>query len=272
MNLSGVQRWLGRLLHVWTDSSLYPASAVVAFLLFWQFVLAPGGIPGIATQFLGSPVGIWESFVNLAQNGYDGKPLDAHIGASLLRSTTGFVIGAAVAIPLGLFMGYHRLVGNLLIPIFSFLRPIPALAFIPVVTIWFGIGEVAKILVIFWTAFIYSVLGSSLGVRSAPRDYLRVAANYQISAMRSLFTIVLPSALPQLMVSLRTGMALSWAVVITAELIAAQQGLGYLIMDASNLFRINVVFVGLAFIGMIGICIEFGFRFVEKRLLHWQGR
>lgn len=261
-----------RLLYAWTESPLYPASAVILLLLFWQFVVAPGHIPGLATKYLSSPLGVAESLIDILNRGYDGHSLFDHVWASLRRSLQGFLLGSALAIPLGLVMGYYRLVGNLLIPIFSFLRPIPAISFIPVVIIWFGIGEVAKVLVIFWTSFIYVVLGASLGVRATPRDFLRVAANYNLSGARTLFSIVLPAALPQIVVSLRTGMALSWAVVITAELIAAREGLGYLIFDASQLFRIQVVFVGLLLIGTVGVLMELGFRYVERRILHWQGR
>ena len=99
-----------------------------------------------------------------------------------------------------------------------------------------------------------------------------MVADGEQSGARTLFSIVLPAALPQIVVSLRTGMALSWAVVITAELIAAREGLGYLIFDASQLFRIQVVFVGLLLIGTVGVLMELGFRYVERRILHWQGR
>ena len=272
---SGGRVWRTRARHAlnaWVESPLYPLSLVVALLLIWQFVVAGGYVPGIPTTLLGSPSEVYDAFLNMAVHGYDGTPLIVHVGASVARALTGFFLGALVAIPLGLLMGYNRVAGNLLLPIFAFLRPIPALAFIPVVTIWFGIGETSKVLVIFWTSFIYAVLGASLGVKAAPRDYLRVAANYQLSGTRTLFTVLLPAALPQIIVSLRTAMALSWAVVITAELIAAQQGLGFLIEDASNLFLVNDVYVGLFFIGVIGITIEFGFRYLERRVLHWQGQ
>ncbi|GAC1422474.1 MAG: ABC transporter permease [Candidatus Velthaea sp.] len=251
------------------DSPLYPLSAVVIALLFWQFVLARGLVPGIPTKFLGSPAGIFVAFITLATHGYGGAPLWEHVLASVARTLTGFFIAAVVAVPFGLLMGYARPVGNLFIPIFSFLRPIPALAFIPVMTIWFGIGETAKIAVIAITAFLFTVLGASLGVRTVPREYTRVAQNFNISPARTLLSIVLPAAMPQILIGLRTGMALSWAVVVAAELIAAQRGLGFIIMDASTLFHIDVVYVGITIIGVIGIALDLGFRLVENRLMHW---
>ncbi|MDA8330850.1 MAG: ABC transporter permease [Candidatus Dormibacteraeota bacterium] len=225
----------------------------------------------MATKYLGSPSGVFSAFLQMWTHGYNGVSLLTDIEVSVIRCFVGFALGVIVAVPLGLLMGSDRRVGNILIPIFSFLRPIPALSFIPVVIIWFGIGNTATVLVIFWTAFIYTVVGASVGVRNTPRDFLRVADNYHLSRATTLARVVFPSALPQLMVSLRTGMALSWAVVITAELLGAQQGLGVVIETASTLFKINVVFVGITFIGIIGILMEFGFRALEKRFLHWQG-
>ncbi len=257
---------------LYRNSPLYPLTFAAVLLLTWQFVIARYGFPGVPVRYLGSPLGAGEAFVRLLLHGYSGNPLWVQIMASVLRVVTGFLIGASVALPLGLLMGYYPAVGNLIAPVLNFLRPIPALAFIPVATIWFGTGETAKIVVIAMTGFLYIVLGSWLGVRSVPQDYLRAARNYNLSPVRLLRLVVMPSALPHIMTSLRTGMALCWAVVVAAELIAAQQGLGFLIEDASTFFKINTVYVGIAIIGLIGILIEFIFAAVERRLLHWVGR
>jgi NitT/TauT family transport system permease protein len=266
------RRMAVRVLHWFVNSPLYPLSGAVALLLIWQFVVAAGYVPGIASKFLGSPSGVFSSFLQMASHGYNDHSLADDLESSLFRCFTGFALGVVVAVPLGLLMGEDRRIGNMLIPIFSFLRPIPALSFIPVVIIWFGIGNAAMILVIFWTAFIYTVVGASAGVRSTPHDFLLVAANYHLSRFQRLRRVILPSAMPQILVSVRTGMALSWAVVITAELLGAQTGLGVIIEQASTLFQINDVFVGITFIGLIGIIMEFGFRYLESRLLHWQGK
>ena len=152
------------------------------------------------------------------------------------------------------------------------MRPIPALAFIPVVIIWFGIGQTGRIVVIATTAFLYSVMGVVAGVRSVPQSYLRVAKNYQLSRRTTILRVVCPAALPQMLIGLRTGMALAWAVVVAAELIAAQHGLGYMIENASTFFRVNTVYVGITIIGIIGVGIEAIFALVNHRLLHWVGR
>ena len=251
---------------------LPPLSVVVLALLLWEYVIPLGVIPGVRPEYLGTPSGIWAAAVELSREGYGGHGLLAHVRASLFRTVTGFVIASSVGVPLGIILGYNQRAGAFLLPIFGFLRPIPALAFIPIVVIWFGIGEFAKVFVIFMTAFLYVLLGSVSGVRSVANDYFRLGRNYQLSTFSTLYRIVLPSALPQIFVSLRTAMALSWAVVVASELIAAQVGLGYLIQSASQVYAINKVYVGVALIGLVGVAIDIAFQIAERRLLHWVGR
>ncbi|MDA8185283.1 MAG: ABC transporter permease [Actinomycetota bacterium] len=261
-----------RLLSLLINSPAYPALLVIAAICIWQFVVAKGLVPGVPTRYIGSPTGTWDAFVHLANKGYLGSSLWQEVSASLIRVLLGFAIGAGIAIPFGMAMGMYPSVGKLFGPIFSFLRPIPALAFIPVVIIWFGIGQTGRIFVIATTAFLYAVLGVLGGVQHVPQAYLRAARNYHLSRRRTLLYVVLPAALPEIMVGLRTGMALAWAVVVAAELIAAQHGLGYMIENASTFFEVNVVYVGIAIIGAIGVLIELGFALASKRLLHWVGR
>ena len=229
-------------------------------------------MPGVRPEYLGTPSGVWAAAVELAEKGYGGRGLFEHVRASLFRTVAGFAAAAVVGVPLGIVLGYNQRAGSFLLPIFGFLRPIPALAFVPIVVIWFGIGEFAKVFVIFMTAFLYVLLGSVSGVRSVANDYFRLSRNYHLSTFSTLFRIVLPSALPQIFVSLRTAMALSWAVVVASELIAAHVGLGYLIQSASQVYAINKVYVGVALIGLVGVSIDIVFQFAERRLLHWVGR
>lgn len=251
---------------------LAPWTVVVAVLLFWQFAVPTGVIPRVKPEYLGTPSGIIQALGELIASGYAGYSLGAHLIASLLRTLTGFAVGALVAVPVGIILGYNERIGSFFLPIFGFLRPIPALAFVPIVVIWLGIGESAKVFVIFMTAFLYIILGAASGVRAVPKSYLQLGRNYRISTRATLFHIILPSAMPTIFVSLRTAMALSWAVVVAAELIAAQKGLGFLINSASQVYAINTVYVGVALIGVVGIIIETLFRVLESRMLHWVGQ
>ena len=138
--------------------------------------------------------------------------------------------------------------------------------------LWFGIGEFSKISVIFFSSFLYITVSTIAGVKSVPVQILR--AGYSLGALdrKSFLYVILPAALPQIMVGLRLGSAISWTLVVAAELVAAQRGLGYMIMDASTFFRVKDVYVGLILIGIIGFLLESVIATVEARLVHWRGK
>ena len=146
-----------------------------------------------------------------------------------------------------------RIISSALAPFFSFIRPIPPIAYIPLVILWFGIGEFSKIVLIFLASFLYVALNTAAGVRAVPQDLIRVARTLGTSNFRLFYAVILPEALPYVMLGLKVALALSWAVVVAAELVAAQAGLGYLIMDAGTFFRIPDLYVGIVLIGLIGL-------------------
>lgn len=248
---------------------LWSVGLVIMLLIIWQFLIAKYGLPGIPAKYLGSPYGIGVAFKHLLTDGYNGRSIWFNIGISVFRVVSGFLIGIVLAIPMGFLMGYSEIANNLFGPILNFLRPIPALAFVPVVIIWFGIGETGKIFVIAATAFLYTVLSVSAGVSTVPRDYLRAGLNFNLGPVTTFRRIVLPASLPHILVGLRTASAISWAVVVAAELIAAQHGLGYIIENASTFFQINTVYVGIIFIGIVGLAMDGFFQVLQKRYLHW---
>ena len=226
----------------------------------------------ISTKFLSSPVGIAEEFVTLLQTGYVGTPLWVNFAASLGRTFTGFVLSAVVAIPIGLWMGLNPYVRAILAPLFNLMRPVPAIALIPLMVLWFGIGETSKILVIFLASFLYVVLNTSAGVATVPEGLIRAALNLGASRTQLFRHVIFPAALPSIMTGLKTGLAVSWAVVVAAELIAAQRGLGYMIEDAATFYRIKDVYVGVILIGVIGLLMNATLEAIERRALHWAGK
>jgi len=226
----------------------------------------------VSPLVLPSPRAMGAELRTLLDTGYGGKPLRVHVAASLFRSLTGLVAGIALAVPIGLAMGHSRRISAALVPIFGFFRPIPPIAFIPLMILWFGIGELSKILIIFAASFNYTVLNSAAGMRAVPEQLIRKGRNLGLTRWQLFTSVMLPAAMPHVFTGIKTSTAVSWAIVVAAELIAAQEGLGFIIQDAGTFFRITDVFFGIIVIGLIGVSLELAISFIERRTLHWQGK
>jgi NitT/TauT family transport system permease protein len=247
----------------------YSVGAIVLLLVIWYLVshssfVKPGYIP--------TPEELGKTFLDLVQNGYQGKPLYEHIGISLFRTLTGFLLGVVVGVPIGLLSGYSRRAGAMISPIMAFIRPIPPIAFIPMAVLYFGLGEIGKIVLIFFVSFNYVQANAQAGAANFPIAYRRAADSLGLTRMQTFTRIVMPGALLQIFTGLKVALALSWAVVVAAELVGAQSGLGFMISDAALLFRIPVVYIGVVLIGAIGLLLNFSLNLVEGRIVHWKGR
>jgi NitT/TauT family transport system permease protein len=245
------------------------AVTVVAIITAWTVVTT---VFRVSPLILPSPKAMGDELQALLAVGYAGKPLHVHVVASVVRSLTGLLAGIAVAIPIGLAMGYHRTVSAALTPVFGFFRPIPPIAFIPLMILWFGIGELSKILLIFAASFNYTVLNSAAGMRAVPEQLIRKGRNLGLTRRQLFTSVMLPAAMPHIFTGIKTSTAVSWAIVVAAELIAAQEGLGFIIQDAGTFFRITDVFFGILIIGLIGVSLELVIALIERRTLHWQGK
>ena len=248
---------------------VYSIGAIVSLLVLWYVVSRSSFIkPG----YLPTPEELGKTFIDLLKNGYQGQPLSQHIGISLFRTLTGFALGVVVGVPLGLLTGYSRRAGAMISPIMAFIRPIPPIAFIPMAVLYFGLGEVGKIVLIFFVSFNYVQTNAQAGAANFPIAYRRAAESLGLTRAQTFYRIVLPGALPQIFTGLKVALALSWAVVVAAELVGAQSGLGFMISDSAMLFRIPVVFIGIALIGAIGLLLNLTLNYVESRIVHWKGR
>jgi NitT/TauT family transport system permease protein len=248
---------------------LIGAATVVVLLGAWTLVT---NVFAISPMTLPSPQRMARSFQTLLMEGYAGKPLWDHILASLARTLTGLLAGIACAVPIGLLMGYSRMVNAGLMPVFGFIRPIPPIAFIPLVILWFGIGEFSKVLLIFAASFNYTVLASAAGMRAVPEQLIRAGTNLGLTRWQLFTSVMLPAAMPHIFTGIKISIAVSWAVVVAAELIAAQAGLGFIIADAGTFFRTPEVLIGVFIIGAIGLLFEIAITSVERRILHWQSK
>ena len=196
----------------------------------------------------------------LMQNGV----LWEHIGASLFRVGSGFLLAVAFAVPLGLWMGWVRGAFTTLNPIFQMLRPISPIAWIPIAILWFGVGNASPIFLIFISSVFPMVVQTTSGVHTIERRYLRAAGNFGVSRATLFRRVVIPAALPQIIVGMRIGLGVAWLVVVAAEMIALRSGLGYLIIDSRNAGnRYDLVIAAMIIIGLIGLLLDGVMRLLE---------
>jgi NitT/TauT family transport system permease protein len=237
-------------------SSLPALGVIVALLVAWW-----GAI--VATQSLIFPTP-WQVVTGAVELLADGT-LWRHIGASLLRVGTGFSLAVCIAVPLGLWMGWVRGAYNTLNPIFQMLRPISPIAWIPVAILWFGVSDLAPIFLIFLASVFPITTATIAAVRNIQLVYLRAARNFGLKGTALFQKVVLPAALPQIITGVRLALGIAWLVVVAAEMIAVNSGLGYLIIDARNAGkRYDLVVAGMVMIGLIGLVLDILVRRLER--------
>lgn len=244
-------------------------ATVVALLIAW---VAATSTELIKPLFLPAPSAIWTAFQEAWTGAFDGNPLVTQILASLGRVIGAFLLATLVGIPAGLAMGVSRTARAILDPIIEFYRPLPPLAYLPLMVIWFGIGEMSKVLLIFLACFAPVALAARSGVLSASSDQINAARALGASRWQVLRYVVLPAATPDILVGLRIGMGVGWTTLVAAEMVAASAGLGQMVLNASNFLRTDVVIMGILVIGAFAILFEFGMRWLERVLVPWKGK
>jgi NitT/TauT family transport system permease protein len=243
---------------------LLPSVAVMALLIgaWWLIVVEAHSV------IFPTPWQVVTGTGELARNGV----LWEHIGASLFRVGSGFLLAVAFAVPLGLWMGWVRGAFTTLNPIFQMLRPISPIAWIPIAILWFGVGNASPIFLIFISSVFPMVVQTTSGVHTIERRYLRAAGNFGVSRATLFRRVVIPAALPQVIVGMRIGLGVAWLVVVAAEMIALRSGLGYLIIDSRNAGnRYDLVIAAMIIIGLIGLLLDGLMRLLEGlKAVQWR--
>ena len=213
----------------------------------------------------------WQVVTGAHELAQDGT-LWEHIAASLFRVGFGFGLAALLAVPLGLWMGWVGGAYRTFNPIFQMLRPISPIAWIPLAILWFGVGDVSPIFLIFISSVFPMIVQTTSGVHTIERRYLRAAANFGVSRSVLFRQVVIPAVLPEIIVGMRIGVGVAWLVVVAAEMIALRSGLGYLIMDSRNAGnRYDLVIASMIIIGIIGLLLDSGTRLLERlKPLRWR--
>lgn len=238
--------------------------AALAIVVVWQAVVS---FSNAHVSLLPPPLLAGETFLELVVSG----EIFTHVGASLGRVVSAWLLACVVAIPLGLAMGRWRRFERVIDPVVELFRPISPLAWIPLAILWFGIGETGKIFIIFIATFFPILLNTVSGVKGVDPVLIRAGQVLGCESERAIFLkVILPAAMPTIVVGLRISFGTGWAAIIAAELVAAQSGLGYLIADGMEILRSDLVLVGMVVIGILGVLIDACFRLLNRHYA-WGG-
>ena len=226
--------------------------SVITVLFIWELVTDILHL--ISPMMLPSPAKVLNTFIYKLCGGVnpDGATLLQHIAASMKIALGGYVVGVIVGVPLGIAMAWNRKFEMFAKPLFDIIRPIPALAWIPLMILWLGIGYWSKVGIIFFAAFISATINSYAGIKRTSQVHLWVASTFGATNMQMLFKVAIPTALPMIFTGLRLALGSSWVALVAAELLAATRGLGYMIQVARMLGRPDVIIVGMITIGVVG--------------------
>ena len=244
-------------------------ATLTVILAVWWTVAA---LQLISPLFLPPPDQVLQKLITIAgPQGFMDATLWQHLAASLTRIALALLAAVAFGIPVGIAMGLSPTLRGILDPIIELYRPVPPLAYLPLMVIWFGIGETTKILLIYLAIFAPVAMSALAGVKSAQQVRIRAARSLGASRAQVLWLVILPGALPEILTGLRIGLGVGWSTLVAAELIAATRGLGFMVQSAGEFLATDVVLAGIAVIAIIAFILELGLRALQRRLTPWHG-
>lgn len=248
--------------HLWILSVL----SIVVFIGIWWFccdvmkLTSPSTLPG--------PILVANTFITkLSSTAPDGATLPQHISSSLTIALSGWAMGIIIGTPLGILMAWYKKFDLFARPLFDLLRPIPGLAWIPLMIILFGIGITPKIITVFLSAFVPCVLNSYTGIRQTKEVHLWVGKTFGASDWQMLVNIAIPTALPMIMTGIRVALGAAWTCIVAAEMLASTRGLGYMIQQARGIYRPDIIICGMITIGAIGAIFSWILTLIENRIV-----
>ncbi|MFJ2975387.1 taurine ABC transporter permease TauC [Kluyvera sp. NPDC087067] len=244
-------------------------TTLAVLLAIWWAVTAAQLINPL---FLPAPGQVLQKLLTIASaQGFMDATLWQHLAASLGRIVIALLAATIVGIPVGIAMGLSPTVRGILDPLIELYRPVPPLAYLPLMVIWFGIGETSKILLIYLAIFAPVAMSALAGVKSAQQVRIRAAQSLGANRAQVLWLVILPGALPEILTGLRIGLGVGWSTLVAAELIAATRGLGFMVQSAGEFLATDVVLAGIAVIAIIAFGLELGLRALQRRLTPWHG-
>ena len=251
------------------SSLLLSFGTVCVVFALWFMATNHGWIKPL---FLPSPQAVWAQIIEVSREGFADASLLTHIGWSALRVFGAFALAVLTAIPVGILMGVNRVARGVFDPLVEFYRPLPPLAYLPLVVIWMGIGESSKVLLIYLAMFAPLALSARAGVKSVAIEQIHAAYSMGASRGQVLRYVIMPAALPEILTGMRIAIGFGWTTLVAAEMVAATAGLGFMVLTASKFMATDVVIMGILVIGVLALLFDLGMRWLERTLVPWKGR
>ena len=250
-------------------NSVISVLTVFALFLIWYVIAALKIVPPL---FLPTPQSVWQKFLQVSQQGFMQATLWQHLAASITRVLLALGAAIMVGVPLGIWMGLNKWARAILDPIVELLRPIPPLAYLPLLVIWFGIGESTKVLLIFLSILAPVIISSAHGVLSHQINRERAALSLGANRVQLLRYVILLTALPHILTGIRIGRGVGWSTVVASELVAADRGIGFMVQSAAQFLITDTVVLGIIVIAFVAVSFELFLRWLQKEISPWYGQ
>src|SRR6476646_4732866 len=252
------------------SSTAISVVTIVALFVAWWVATHMGWIRDL---FLPTPERIITSFADAWKGDIQGgKPLLEHFWWSLYRVFAAFLLSVLTAVPVGIAMGVSRVMRGIFDPPIEFYRPLPPLAYLPLIVIWFGIEETAKVILIYLACFAPLAMAARAGVKGVMIEQINAAYSMGASKWQVIWHVVIPAAMPEIFTGMRIAIGFGWTTLVAAEMVAATVGLGQMVLNASNFLRTDVVIMGIIVIGVVAYLFDLLMRYVEHLVVPWKGK
>ncbi|HTR58716.1 MAG TPA: ABC transporter permease subunit [Casimicrobiaceae bacterium] len=251
-----------------STTAISVATMIAIFVLWWlarHFRWLP-------PLFLPTPETVFTRLYESALGELTDAPLAEHFGWSMFRVFSAFVAACVTAIPIGIAMGVSRIARGVFDPPIEFYRPLPPLAYLPLIVIWFGIDEMSKVLLIYLACFAPLAMSARAGVRSVPQEQIHAAYSMGASKWQVICHVIVPAAMPEILTAMRIAIGFGWTTLVAAEMVAATRGLGQMVLNASNFLRTDIVIMGIVVIGAVAYAFDLLMRYVERLVVPWKGK
>jgi len=241
----------------------------IALIALWFLVTSAGWVKPL---FLPSPFAVYDKFVSAMTDGVANSTLAEHAMASLTRVFSAFLLACVTAVPVGILMGVNRYARGIFDPPIEFYRPLPPLAYLPLIIIWFGIGEFPKILLIYLAIFAPMAIAARAGVRSVSIEQIHAAYAMGGTSRQIVWHVILKAAMPEIFTGMRIGIGVGWTTLVAAEMVAADRGLGFMVLNAAQFLASDTVIMGIIVIGLFAFAFDLLVRYLERFAIPWKGR